>query len=586
MNVILAGGAGSEHLVSKALAWCQQNGSTSVELAQTSSGVIGVASTNSEITSMIVEPSWVRAQFGNGSSESFSLHQGHPIPTSTVAIHSDERRTLVGSGDGNVRMFQLRRRDGVVVSSSLPALLSAFDFDVTVDRAFEEFFLGFGFYPYGRTLFENVTTLPRPSILDISTGSLVATSDTPTSVGAEDAISPDLIGVMSEVLEEQAGSASHVGVLLGGFDSALVAAILARSGRRVSTFTFAFSSPGYIQNYVDEVVRITGSDHHWVRFDPARIWDGLKNLPLRLNQGSPQPHYQLQTIMAAEEAALAGAEVIFTGDGCDALFAAYPTINTRAATNLTLQRVPRFLRETSLAVLGTPYLENRLGHVARVSRSALRASLLDGYTSQHLPTQYLDEVSLGRLRREMSPLAIESVSETRHRLATGFSGMDPAAIAVNGNAMTGMSQSKVEGAMLRSGRAVLSPYTHPKFRAAVRLLPEHEQRPTGKLRRAEGKPGLQAAAIDANLLSDQIVYQKKQAPTEAPLDDWFMFKLKEEILDHLDHLPFAVNSEYVATLLTPKFAEQFYRNRIAISRHCLQSVGLLVSYASFASLSK
>jgi len=312
----------------------------------------------------------------------------------------------------------------------------------------------------------------------------------------------------------------------------------------------------------------------------------LTNLPLRLNQGSPQPHYQLQTIIAAEEATQAGAEVIFTGDGCDALFAAYPTINTRAAANLTLQRFPKFIRASSLKLLGGPVLENRFGHVARVARSSLRASLLDGHASQHLPTQYLDEVSLRRLRRDQPSSGTESITETRYRLAVGLSGMDPAALAVNGNALTGMSQSKVEGAMLRSGLPVHSPYTHSKFRTVVKQLPEHEQRPTGRLRGAEGKPGLQAAAIGAKLLSDQIVYQKKQSPTEAPVDEWFMFELRDQILAHLDYLPFSADLKYVETLLKPKFSEQVYRDRVAISRHCLQAIGLLVSYASYASLTK
>ena len=87
------------------------------------------------------------------------------------------------------------------------------------------------------------------------------------------------------VIEEQAGRASAHAVLLGGFDSALVAASLRRLGHDVATYTFGFGDETYEQRNVGLVTATIGSEEHWVRITPEVIVDGLAEF----GRCSPEP---------------------------------------------------------------------------------------------------------------------------------------------------------------------------------------------------------------------------------------------------------------------------------------------------------
>ena len=580
LHVLVAGSAGLEANVGRALLWAQSHGATTIDREVTESGVVALASTGGSMAR-------IRRTI-DGTVMSLGLHHvaggaelaAGRVPEGTVAFFAAAGRLLAGSGGGNQRLFVARIGEGLLVSTHVGALVAALGNDAVLDRSYEDFLLGFGFLPDRRTLFRGVESLPRPGTIDLISGTVSLPA--PIADESEAAAAENLAELLCEIVDEQAGAASSVGVLLGGFDSALVAAALNRTGRKVHTFTFGFGEAGFEQRNIEAAVAAADAHHQWVRFTPERIGAALIDLPARMNQPSPQPHYQIQTIIAAEVAQSAGAEVIFTGDGCDALFAAYPTINTRAAVNVQLQRLPAPLRRALLSLLATESIERQFGHVARVARSSLRASLMGAPASQHLPTQYLDNISLGRLRTDPAPPQAETIAQIRLRLAASSSQLTPARLAVDGNSLTGQSQSKVEGMALRTGLPVQSPFTHPRFRAAFAALPLNQQVPSARMGGAEGKPVLQQAAARAGLLPDIVIYQKKQAPTESPIDFWYAGPLRSTVFALLDDLPFEVNWDFVEDILSPKRAEDYYRRRIAISRHAFQAIGLLSSYASFA----
>ena len=100
----------------------------------------------------------------------------------------------------------------------------------------EDFFLMYGFYPWGRTAFRHVTALDKGTIVEWRDGT---TRRHPIRFGNpwpgrfEQQIAPgaperDVIEALYDgfmlALREQVTSDERVGVLLGGFDSALVAA--------------------------------------------------------------------------------------------------------------------------------------------------------------------------------------------------------------------------------------------------------------------------------------------------------------------------------------------------------------------------
>ena len=581
MHVLIAGTGGTLQYVDRGLEWACRGGALKSDVLSSPRCVVGVARSSDHIVNLSRLSNGIVGSLGLGKPSVGELASG-AVRNGTISIEDSAAGTFVGVGAGNQRLFKVAIGGEVLVSSHVGALVAACGGNFSVDRSFEDFMLGFGFYPDGRTVFDGIEALSRPGIYELSTLAVVPMSEDQTSSETATTRSDmPIIDLLVDIVDEQAGEAKSVGVLLGGFDSALVAAAANKTGRDVHTFTFRFPEAGFGQKNIESAVAAANAEHHWVDITSARLFEALRDAPFFLNQPSPQPHYQLQTILAAEDAALSGLDVVLTGDGCDALFAAYPTINTRAATNRSLRSLPAFARRQMLSLCGLGVIDKRLGHVARMARSALRASLLDGVASQHLPSQYFDEVSLNRLRAGSEAISIETVEETRYRLAAEVAAEDLGAAAVLGNAATGQSQSKVEGGIARVGLPIVSPFTHPDFVKFVRSRPLTERRPSGSLRGAEGKPLLQLAAEESELLPASVIYQKKQAPTEAPIDAWYSGPLRKDVVDLLRFLPFEVEKRYVNSLLRTKFAENQYRKRVAISQHAFQVIGLLCSYAAF-----
>lgn len=530
------------------------------------------------------------ACIGSGKVRPEALLAGGPMPPDTVAISVGDAgpRCVVGVGTGSMRLFSHADDRGRLVSTSFGAITAGLGDRADIDRSYEDFHLGFGFLPDGRTMIKNLTAIPRPSVETLKGERVTEPERSPRS-DPDVAVPRDvdgLVGLFLEVLEDLVGDVDRVGVLLGGFDSALVAAGLHRIGKRVSTFTFSFRDPRFDQRHVEDVVSAVDADHHPVPITAATIGSGLDHFPEIVNQPGAQPHYQIQTIAAAVAAREAGVTRLLSGDGCDALFLAYPTVNTRAAATRTAGRIPGPMARAALKLLAPRFVESKLGHVARVARSTLRSSLLEPPASQHLPTQYLDQVTLRRLDRSARPPQRESVEAIRRRLAEQVSDLDAVQRAFDGNSRAGHSQAKVEGAIATSGLPIMSPYKHPDFRAAIDQLPSELTRPGGRLARAEGKPILQMAARESGLLPLAVVDQPKQAPTLAPVDRWFAGPLRSQVMSLLGDLPFEVDHEVVNEILHRKAAEDWYRRRVALSKHALQAIGLLTSYAAFARLTQ
>lgn len=584
MNVLVAGPASCSKRIERGIEWAASHGATAVQRSERGGCLIALASSGGLNTTAhwATDHATVSAAVGTHRPLAEDTVGTAPIAPGTIAV-GVAGTAVATTGEGNQRLFRLASADGPIFSSHVGALAAAAGSDLRLDRSLEDFLLGFGFLPDRRTTFDGIVALPAPGRFSLATGDAIDGAESAAPL-VEPSPHDDLAELVCEVVDEQAGDAKTVGVLLGGFDSALVAAALHRTGRKVKTFTFAFDEAGFAQKNIPAAVAAAGAEHHPVMITPERLGDALLRLPARLNQPSPQPHYQLQTILAAEEARDAGAEVVFTGDGCDALFAAYPTVNTRAAAGRSLERLPVPVRRAALRALSPAAVERRLGHVARVGRSAIRASMLDGVAGRHLPTQYLDDIALDRLRRGDNPAQSETVASIRERLADATGLVDPARLAVNGNSMTGQSSSKVEGAVASTGLGVVSPFTHPRFRAAVAALPETEQRPEGSLAAAEGKPALQRASERAGLLPKAVIYQPKQSPTEAPVDQWFAGPLRPVVDELFAGLPFEVDPDHLDEILRPKKAEDLYRSRVTLSRHTYQAIGLLASYGAFTRL--
>lgn len=505
-----------------------------------------------------------------------------------VAIVADEHAgTLtVGAGVGNHRLFVADIDGGMLVATQLAPLAAALGSDLELDRSFEDFLLGFGFLPDGRTVYENIAVWSGGTVRTLPDGQPRAITPTPVELPDIDltdatAVSSALHEAFVGALEQQAGARRRHAVLLGGFDSALVAAGLRRLGHDVDCYTFGFGDATYEQRNAQLLADTIGASHHWVQFSPSVIGDLLGRFDCLINQPGAQPHYQLHTVHACLAIAADGHSHVFTGDGCDAVFLGYPTVNRRARMLARLASIPDPLLRAGTTVFGQPFVERHLGHVSRFSRSMLESLCLDEPTRSHLPTRYLDDIALRRLRPDPQPKQAETVTETRNRLAAPLAGLDPTRRAFQGHALIGQSKAKVEGAVAASGVAQFSPFLHPQLKTLAAALPVEVLRPEGSSASSAGKAVLVAMAREHKLVPESIITMPKQSPSDSPIDSWYAGPLRPLVYELIEGLPFAANRAYVDEILAPKRAEDVFRQKASITHHAFQAIGLLCSYATF-----
>jgi hypothetical protein len=498
------------------------------------------------------------------------------------------------AGRGDHRLFAASVDDGLAVCSHLGVLVDAMTRHLgrppRVDRSYEDVLLGFGFLPDGRTVFDGIATLApgtstvlHPDGTSSDRGALA----TPVSGAPEgpppsfdDAVTALYDRFVAAVAEQAAGATRHA-VLLGGLDSMLVASCLASMGHEVHTYTFGFGDPAYEQRNVAAFTAATGTTHHTVPITADAIMDGLEEFGATYASPGPQPHYQLHTLVAARAVAADGFGHVFTGDGADAVFLGYPTVSQRARLGQRLTAVPGPVATASQSVLATRAVERHLGHVARAARASLASLSLPDPARGHLPTRYLDDAALARLRTGPPPPQAETVDEVRRRLATGLGHLDPVRLAFDGHAVVGQSRVKVDGAVAATGVTQSSPFRHPMVRDYVAALPTDFLRRPGEPARAAGKELLVAMVRRHHLVPGFAIDQAKQSPSDSPVDQWYAGELRPRVVELLDGLPFGWDRRYLDDVLRPKWAEQVFRDRVSISHHCLQVVGLLASYASF-----
>lgn len=545
-------------------------------LADATSGTRAVAAVGSAVTDA------TRAAADAGAA--LRRHGTPELATLTVDVEAGWLHADAGPGTQALFVGEAPE-GGTVVGSSLALVAECIGANGQIDRSAEDFLLGFGFLPDDRTVHPGVRSL-RDAQLALGGAPVAAEPDVvaehPPQVSSFDEAVEVLHDLYMGVMEQQAGAARSHAVLLGGFDSALVTATLRRLGHDVATYTFGFGNPTYEQRNVGLVSRSTGSTEHWVDITPEIIGDGLRRFGSTFAQPGPQPHYQIHTLAAAGRIRDDGFDHVFTGDGCDAVFLGYPMVNTRARLIGSLSKVPSPAVRGALAATSLGVADRHLGHIARMSRSTLGNLLAGGVVGGHLPTRYLDDVALRRLRVGTPPVQDESVGEIRQRLAASVQHLDRTRLAFHGNALTGQSRVKVMGAVGATGVAQSTPFTHPRVAAFVSSLPTEYLRPAGSAAGSSGKALLVEMARRHRLLPDEVIDMPKQSPVDSPIDRWYAGELRPLVFDLLDQLPFEWDRTYVEEILRPRRVEELYRRRISLGHHTFQAVGLLLSYASFA----
>ena len=504
-----------------------------------------------------------------------------------VRIDGDACSLLAAAGPGNQGLFVGEPADGgTIVGSNLHLVATCTGTSGQIDRSAEDVLLGFGFLPDDRTVHPRVRAL-RGTTLQIGPTPAGPTFTPAPAAVPEVSSFDEAVDVLFElymgVLEEQAGRGSAHAVLLGGFDSALVAASLRHLGHDVATYTFGFGDATYEQRNVGLVTATIGSDEHWVRITPEVIADGLAEFGRVFAQPGPQPHYQLHTLAATRQVRADGFERVFTGDGCGTQssgvpdhekprspapgrFAATPEPLQRRCTAADVDEAGRPLpgphsRACRAALLEDVPLGRRRVDACRTGAST--TSLCGAYVPDPL-----------RLRTRPSPRSDAGGGRCR-RLGSD-------AARVHGNALAGQSRMKVHGTVGDTGVAQFTPFTHPRVSRFVSSLPVEFLRPTGTSARASGKALLIEMVRRNRLLPGPLIDMPKQSPSDSPIDAWYSGPLRSLVFQSLVDLPFDWDRSYVEEILRPRTIEDVYRRRVSLGHQAHQAIGLLLSYAAFA----
>ena len=517
-----------------------------------------------------------------------------------VVVDSARGRLLLAADPAGMRTLYLHRDgESLTFASNLQALARGLGSELEIDRSLEDFFLIHGFYPWGRTPYRDVTALAPGTLLEWCDG-----KETPHEivqgdpwVGRYDSLLSEQVdeetvldGLYEAILratKEQLAGTPRVAVLLGGFDSALVAALLHRLGKEVETYSFHYEDGQYNQPHTDTLARHLGIQHHWVPITQEIIEDGLQHFATLFNQPTNWPNYVIQTDYLCKRIRETGITHCYTGDGCDATFLGYPGTYRRARVFQALPRLPEGLHQAILSCAAWPLLDRLLGHPYRVALNMLRALGRDMPARGYLSFRILDELSVAQLRDGRAPAAEQPLEEIIETLAKPFTALPPLRLAYQGKAAVSPNKNKIIGSSDHNGVAILSPYMHPGLKALATRLPEHLMRPQADNRsKVTGKYILMRMAEAKGLLPPEVIYQRKVAAVDGPIDRWYAGPMKPTLLSMLVDLPFDYRESYVESLIRPKLAESLFKRYLMTDKVVSHAVSLLATYASFTAAAR
>ena len=518
-----------------------------------------------------------------------------------VAIGDErERRLILASDpDGLRRLFYTdeNSREGVQFATVPAALTGARETEL--DRSLEDFLLGYEFMPWHRSVYRGIAFLPPGTVLTHSEQGNTSARESrrlPPSEPAYAALSKDerseeivtrrLYDAFMQAVEDQCPTESRVAVLLGGFDSALVAGALHRLGKQVETFTFKYADYAHNQAHTDTLAEYLGCQHTDVLISEADIRQGLEDYGLHFAQPMGQAHYVIQTERTLQVMRERGYTHALSGDGCDGVFLGYPMVYKRAYVFAKLGVLPSPVVRLGKAIFGAPLVENQLGHTARLARNAMTVLGRRMPVRGHITNRILDEVALARLRSDGPPEGRFEPEDILDELAADKSDLDLYRLAFKGKGAVGTNRNRNEGSTANAGVTLLSPFQHPGLKQVTAGIPQELLRPPGKRPGALGKYVLLRMAEESGLLPREIIYQPKASPVTAPVDYWYAGPLRDDLLRFVEDLPFSYDARYVERLLDPKPAEELFRRYGTIGRYASHAMSLLVTYASFARVAR
>lgn len=490
---------------------------------------------------------------------------------------------------GYQNIFYAGEKNRWLISSRIALLPTVKDFRLKPNLNMQRFFLAHQFYPYGQTQYDGVKCLPEGHTIRFDADATIEKIDyapQPTELSRDLSINElieKLYETFMQVLESQTAGMDTVGVMLGGFDSALIASGLSRLGKSVETYSFSYNDSRFNQRHINRVAALPKVHHHWHLITPELMRDGLVNFPYFFNTPVSQPHYLVSSRAMTDRMYSEGLKLCFTGDGCDGIFFGYPSVLRRARLIEKLDRLPSLLIRVSETLSRSKYIERKMGQPYRIFRHLVnllrREKAYRSYITACIADKYTLEFLTGGQQLEGHDQTDEIIIDLTDKAYDG----NYQRMAYAGKNLVGLNKNKLAGSAESTGLIIQSPYLHGQIKTFSQSLPDSfwlrktNQGVTGKFLLAQ-------MAEAKKLLPAEVIYQPKMSPVFSPVDDWYVSMLRADILNQLKNLPFPTDPGFVDGLLRPKLPEKIYKRVITIDNLCSQLIGLLVTYALFYSV--
>ncbi len=522
---------------------------------------------------------------------------------SILLYDSHQKQLLLISDSLGMRSwYYAEENNGLIFGSTLVAAESLRNkTSRKLDYTTENFLLAYGFLPRQKTVYDGLYEIPARSILEWTDGKLNIKEykAVPPTIGRlphteyENRDLPRTINRLYDIfmnaVEDQLANDQRIAVLLGGFDSALVASALVRLGKTVETFSFQYEDKLYNQRFIPELSAYLGSRHHWVAIDATDIESGLDTFAIKFNHPTVWPNYVVQTEKISRIIRSMEIRHCFSGDGCDALFYGYPSTFRRAMLYKMFSIIKANPKVVSRIVnlIGSSFFDRQIGHPFRVALNIVRSLGRPALTRNFITFKIFDETSLKMLNGSDSVISEIENENILKELAKPYMHASPFRKAYIGKGFVSPNRAKLVGSSDSAGITINSPYLHPGLKAFVMNLPDHMLRPeSGHSRTEMGKHILAKMADKKNLLPGEVIYQKKMAAIDAPVDDWFAGPLQKKCLEMMRWLPFASEKKYLENFTNLTNSERLYMKYFAKDKVLSYGCALLVTYAAFNAVSE
>jgi asparagine synthetase B (glutamine-hydrolysing) len=473
-----------------------------------------------------------------------------------VFSHQKSFQVIVDK-DNSIRLFNYKDE---IFSNSIPKIIELtrkHNLKLTPNKNDFDFYYIYGFFPHSRTQFNEVTIYKDLEKQDLELNNFKNSKNMLTD---DNQILEELNDLFLEGLKEQTKGYDNIAVLLGGFDSSLVAAGLKKIGKSVKGFTFRYETDKYNQTLVEECVKFLGIEHEWLTINKSKFFELLEKFKLISSFPTVYPLYVLQSLEVCKIIESKGFKYIQTGDGCDDLFYGYPKTYSFNQLRSKLFKKFSFFKLFILRIANLFYMQ--LGHLHTV----LTALLKNKEPLVHF--RLLDEYKLKKIKLDTN---LDQISKTEFEILKSLENLSSIRKQYSAKSLLGTNKTKLNTILINENVFINSPFFYKPLKKFITNLDDRYLR---SKKNKLGKEILIKMATQYKYLPEQVIFQKKIAAVISPIDNWY-FESRNLLLVKLEKYLPNFKLKFIKRIFKNSFFEKIYLKFFSsdgISTHFLSAV--------------